>query len=261
MTFTTISVRGDAFRTRVMEAGSGPAMLFLHDVDGHPGESSFLDRWQRTSRVIAPEHPGFGESTGIDEIDDVLDISLYYRELLHEVAGGPADIVGHGLGAMFAAEIAAICPQVVNRLVLVAPFGLWLDDAQVPDMFVMSPSQIQRSSWHEPESEAAQATLTRASDGVNGSAAIVARAMSLSAAGKFLWPIPDRGLRRRLPLVTAPTLVVMGRSDQLVPAPYGPAFRDLIPGAQLVTIEEAGHHPMIEQPEAFDGALAEFLGR
>lgn len=261
MAFTTVSIAGDTFRTRVMEGGAGPATLFLHDVDGHPGEGSFLDRWQGSSRIIASEHPGFGDSTGIDEIDDILDMVLYHRSLIGAVAGGPVDVIGHGLGGMFAAEIAAICPQVVNRLVLVAPFGLWLDEAQIPDMFIMSPSQLQRSSWHEPESEVAQATLTRASDGLNGPAAIVARAMSLSAAGKFLWPIPDRGLRKRLPVITAPTLVVMGGSDRLVPPAYGPAFRDLIPNARLVTIEGAGHHPMVEQPDAFDRALAEFLGR
>lgn len=261
MPFTTISVAGEAFSARVLEIGSGSALLFLHDLDGHPGEGSYLARWAAGSRIIAPEHPGFGESTGMDQLDDILDVALYYRQFIEGVADGPIDIVGHGLGGMFAAEVAAICPQLVGRLVLVAPFGLWLDEAQIPDLFVMSPAQLQRSTWHEPESEVAQATLSRAGDGLSGPAAIVARAMSLSAAGKFLWPIPDRGLRKRLPLIKAPTLILMGSSDKLVPPAYGPAFASVIPGAQLAVIDDAGHHPMLEQPETFDRALSDFLSR
>jgi pimeloyl-ACP methyl ester carboxylesterase len=257
MSTTTVS---EKHSVRVWEKGAGEPLVFLHGYDGHPGDDSFLEGLAPGRRVIAPEAPGFGDSTGIDEIDDVLDMALFYRQLFEKLGLGPIDVVGHSLGGMFAAEVAAICPQVVKRLVLVSPFGLWLDEHQVPDLFAMSPTQLQRASWHDPESHPAQQALSRLPNGKSGTAAIVQRAMNLSAAGKFLWPIPDRGLKKRLPLIKAPTLVVVGASDRLSGPAYGEAFAARIPGAKLAVVEAAGHFPMVEQPEAFGRELEGFLG-
>lgn len=260
MTISEISVANGDFRVRVWSEGNGPPLLYLHGFDGHPGDAPFLQRLAAHHTVYAPEHPGYGDSTGIEQIDDVFDMALFYRQLVETLGLENVDVIGHSLGGMFAAEFAALCPQLVRRLVLVAPFGLWLDEMPVPDLFVMSPSQLQRSIWHDPESHAAQQTLSPPSNGRTGIAAVVMRATNLSAAGKFLWPIPDRGLRKRLPLIKARTLVVVGDSDRLIPPAYGAAFARLIPHAQVVTIEHAGHLPMVEQPDAFSIAVEPFLG-
>ncbi len=260
MNISQISVAGGKYRIRMWSAGSGPALLYLHGFESHPGDAGFLQRLGTHHQLLAPEHPGFGESTGIDDIDDVLDMVLYYRQLLETVGVEQADVVGHSLGGMFAAELAAICPHLVRKLVLVAPFGLWLDAQQVPDLFVMNPNQLHRSTWHNPEGAIAQQALSAASNGATGTTAIVTRAMNLSAAGKFLWPIPDRGLAKRLPLIKAPTLVVTGESDRLIPPPYGTAFADRIAGAKHSTIDGAGHFPMVEQESAFIEAVEAFLG-
>lgn len=261
MNVTDISLSDGAFRVRVATLGEGRPLLYLHGFEGFPGEAPYLARLAESHRVIVPEHPGFGESTGIDEIDGILDITLYYRTLLETLGFEKVDVVGHSLGGMFAAELAAICPSVVDRLVLVAPFGLWLDEAPIPDLFYMGPAQLQRATWHDAECEAAQKAMSQlgGADKQSAGEAIITRAGNLSAAGKFLWPIPDRGLARRLPLIKAPTLVVTGESDKLISAPYGEAFANGIPGAQLVSIQQAGHVPMAEQPDAFFGHVIPFL--
>jgi pimeloyl-ACP methyl ester carboxylesterase len=261
LTRSDLSVAAGRFQVRVWSAGDGPPLLYLHGFDGHPGEAGFLERLAGGRRVIAPEHPGFGESTGGDQIDGILDMVLYLRQLLETLGHGRVDLVGHSLGGMFAAEFAAICPQHVRRLVLVAPFGVWLDDAQIPDLFVMSPGQLQRATWHDPESPRAQQALSALSNGYSGIPAIVKRAGNLSMAGKFLWPIPDRGLARRLELIAAPTLVLLGASDRLIPAPYAEAFTSRIAGARAETIADAGHSPMLEQPEAFIATVERFLSQ
>lgn len=258
-TMTSVPVANGDYQVRVWSAGEGRPLLYLHGFDGHPGDALFLQRLAAGHRVYAPEHPGFGDSTGIEQIDDVLDMVLFYRQLVEALGLQEADVVGHSLGGMFAAEFAAICPQHVRRLVLVAPFGLWLDEAQIPDLFVMSPGQLQRATWHDPESHASQQSLSQSTNGVSGAAAAVRRAGNLSSAGKFLWPIPDRGLQKRLPLIKAPTLVVIGGSDRLIGRAYGEAFAARIPDAKLVTIEEAGHLPMLEQHDAFANAVEPFL--
>ena len=85
------------------------------------------------------------------------------------------------------------------------------------------------------------------------------RAKSLAALGKFVWPIPDKGLKKRIHRIKAPTLLVWGASDGVQPPAYGRLYREKIPGSRLVIIPEAGHSPMLEQPEAFREAVAPFL--
>lgn len=259
MNQTMLAVAGGRFQVRLWSAGSGPPLLYLHGFEGHPGDAPFLQKLARGRCVYAPEHPGFGDSTGSDEIDGIFDVVLYYRQLVEALGLGQVDVVGHSLGGMFAAEFAAFCPQHVRRLVLVAPFGLWLEEAPIPDFFAMSPRQFQCATWHDPESPQVQEALARQVNGASGLQAIVRRASNLASAGKFLWPIPDRGLAKRLHLIKAPTLVVLGASDRLITSPYGDAFARAIPSARQVVIPDAGHAPMLERPEAFLAAVEEFL--
>ncbi len=239
--------------------GSGTPLLFLHGFEGPAATAGFREALAERYSVVAPTHPGYDGSGDLEEIEGVLDLVLQYRQFIEREFEGPVDVLGHSLGGMFAAEIAAICPQVVRRLVLAAPFGLWLDEQPIPDLFVMSPGNLQRALWSDPEGPVAQAALSALGNGRSGPEAIVARAMNLSAAGKFLWPIPDRGLSNRLPFVKAPALVVMGADDGLVPAAYGDAFANLIPQCTVEVIAGAGHLPMLEQPEAFTAAVSAFL--
>jgi pimeloyl-ACP methyl ester carboxylesterase len=78
-------------------------------------------------------------------------------------------------------------------------------------------------------------------------------------ASKFLWPIPDRGLKKRAHRIAAPTLLLWGESDRLVPPIYAGEFAKLIKNTKTETIKAAGHLPMYEQPEAFIQAVRGFL--
>ena len=126
-----------AFDIRVWSGGSGAPLLYLHGFEHHPGAASFLTRLSRNHEVRAPEHPGFGESTSFEENYDVIDVALYYRRVIESWKQGPVDVVGHSLGGMFAAELGALSPQLVRRLVLVDAYGLWLDDKPLPDPFAL----------------------------------------------------------------------------------------------------------------------------
>jgi pimeloyl-ACP methyl ester carboxylesterase len=69
----------------------------------------------------------------------------------------------------------------------------------------------------------------------------------------------ERGLRRRLPYLAAPTLIVHGASDGLLPLRYASELSELIPGSKLRVIEHAGHYPMIEQETEFIAVVEDFL--
>jgi pimeloyl-ACP methyl ester carboxylesterase len=244
------------FDVELWESGSGDPLLYLHGYERHPGGAGFLERLAQSRRVLAPEQPGYGRSTGFESFTDVLDVTLYHRELVGSWGIERVDVVGHSLGGMFAAELAAVAPQMVRKLVLVNAYGLWLDDQPTLDPFGPA-DEVKKAKWHGEPPKTEPTNFVPDPD--NPHAAILFAAQNLGSATKFMWPIADRGLRRRLPLIDAPTLVVHGTSDGLLPLSYAEEFVRLIPDATLAPIEAAGHYPMIEQEDAFVSAVTTFL--
>ena len=120
---------------------------------------------------------------------------------------------------------------------------------------MLSPRRQAGLLWHDPESEVA--STVRGPQGVDGA---LQRNANLGAATKFLWPIPDRGLHKRLGHIAAPTLLIWGESDGWVVPAYGEMFAAGIPNARLEIVRGAGHNPMLEQRQAFLSAVDEFLG-
>jgi pimeloyl-ACP methyl ester carboxylesterase len=256
---TTVSVRKGQFRTVVRSAGHGDALLFLHGAGGSHGWPPFLEALTQSFRVIAPEHPGFGRSEGLELLDDVVDLALYYTELLDAFGLDEPYIVGHSLGGMIGAEVAAIAPERVDKLVMIAPVGLWLDDHPVLDFFVATPEELAAALFHDPSSAVAQELLALPSDPEAQLEAVLERTKNLSAAGKFLWPIPDKGLKKRIHRIVAPTLLLWGASDRLVPPIYGEAFLNFIDRAQLTVFQGASHMLPFEKPDEVVEVMTEFL--
>ena len=122
----TVSVNG--FATRVWRKGSGPKIGFLAGFGGLPRFIPFLDRLAQKRTVIVPSLPGYpGGERGHSVLDNHLDWVLAVRQLIDAAELAGADLVGSSVGASFAAELAAIWPERVRRLALIAPFGLFKD--------------------------------------------------------------------------------------------------------------------------------------
>jgi pimeloyl-ACP methyl ester carboxylesterase len=249
-------MRVGGFDVRVWSGGVGPPLVYLHGFEHHPGDAPYLQRLSRERHVLAPEHPGFGASAGFDRLTDLQDLILYYRALVGSWGYGPVDVIGHCLGGMFAAELAVLAPQLVRRLVLVDPYGLWLDAAPLPDPFLLAPAGLAAVKWHDAASAGRETT---AFDPALGDTAAEFRTINLTAASKFIWPIPDRGLARRLPYLTAPTLVIHGEADGLTPPSYAAAWAAALPHARTAVIADAGHLPMVEAEDAFIALVEDFL--
>ena len=245
------------FDVRVWSGGVGSPVLYLHGFEQHPGDAPFLQRLMTSHEVIAPECPGYGSSTGFEHLHDLQDLILHTRELLASFGKGPVDLIGHSLGGMFAAELAIAAPHLVRKLVLVSPYGLWMDEQPLPDPFVLMPDAFAKAKWHDPSKAANE---TSAFDPADGDSPANYRTINLTTASKFMWPIPDRGLARRLRYVAAPTLVIHGESDRLVPPVYENAWIAGLPNVKTLRIADAGHMPMVEAEDAFINAVNDFLG-
>jgi pimeloyl-ACP methyl ester carboxylesterase len=256
----TVSVRDGFFQTRVREAGTGTPLLVLHGAEGfRTGWPPYLATLARQFRVIAPDLPGFGQSPGGEHFQDNLDLTIYLQDLLDALGLERVQILGHDLGGMAAAELAAAADRRVGSLVLVAPLGLWDDADPILDIFATPPDVLAPLMWHSLSTDGATAVLAPPETEEEEIRARLQRAGNLATAGRFIWPIPDRGLKRRIHRVSAPTLLVWGESDRVVPPSYGPRWQAALRNAQLATIPNAGHEPMLEQPTAFTAAVVPFL--
>ena len=253
---TLVELQGGTFKTRVLRAGAGDPILYLHGAGGLFWDP-FLDGLAAGREVVAPEHPGFGQSQGLEAVEDLWDLVLYYNELLDELGLSRVTVVGHSFGGMVAAELAATNPERVERLVLIAPLGLWLDEHPVPDISGIPAKRLPGLILADPTGPLA--AMLPAPDPTDPDS-LLAAVNNITSILQFIWPLPDKGLHKRLYRVRAPTQLIWGAEDRLVHPAYGPAFAAAISGAQLEVVAGAGHLPQLEQPERVAALVGAFLG-
>lgn len=242
---------------RYIEGGEGPPLVFLHGAGGVTPEDPFLNALARTHHVYAPLLPGYGDSEEAPEIRDMLDFTLHTWDVVDALGLKDPILVGHSMGGMIAAEMAAVQPHDVSRLGLICPAGLWMDDHPVTDLFALMPYEMPQALFHDAEAGAAILTANRKVDDPNFlQTYLVANARQLGMAGRILFPIPERGLASRLYRIKARTVIVWGDSDRMIPPPYAHAFKKGIAGAELVSIPEAGHMAPVEKTAQVVDALS-----
>ena len=248
-----VEIRRGDFSAEVARAGKGPPLLYLHGAVGQKGWAPFLDSLAQTFTVYAPTMPGYGSTTGLEHLTDLTDLTLYHLELLNELGVTRSHVVGHFLGGMIAAEMAAFSPSSIDRLVLVSPAGVWRDEEPVADLLALNANELSERLTATPDG-------TAALDGVADELARD-RMQDIAAAGKFLWPLPDKGLHRRAYRIKAQTLILWGDQDRINPTSYANDFQGLIARSQTGTVANAGHLLMLEQPNAFAEVVTAFLSQ
>ena len=241
---------------RYLEGGAGPALVYLHGAGGITADDPLLNKLAQAYHVYAPLLPGYGDSEEAPEIRDMLDFTLHTWDVVEALGISRPILVGHSMGGMIAAEMAAVAPNDVAKLALICPAGLWMDEHPIPDMFALLPFEMPKYLFHDAEKGAAMLTAGRAVDDPNFlQTYLITNARQLGMAGKILFPIPERGLKDRIHRVKAKTVIVWGESDRMIPPVYAQAFKDGIKGSELVTVPEAGHMVGLEQTEAVAGAI------
>ncbi len=240
--------------------GEGPAVVFFHGPWGLTW-GSFLDALARSFTVYAPEHPGTtpGEPDAVQHVDSLWDLILCYDELLDQLRLPEAMLVGHSFGAMVACEVAAMRPSRIRRLVLIDPIGLWRDDAPVTNWMLVAPQDLPGYVFREPEGPPAKALFSIPEDPEAAAQARTRLTWAMGSTGKFIWPIPDKGLKKRIHRIEAPTLLVWGQDDRLVPLVYAEEFARRLARTRIEVVKGAGHAPHLEQPETAAHLVQAFL--
>lgn len=253
-----VSIREGAVRFRYLVAGRGDPLVFFHSFEGLQGWPELLDRLAGHLTVYAPLHPGCQGSEGVEALDDPVDLALAYDEWLDALGLASVCLVGHFVGGMLAAELAALCPGRAGGLVLLSPTGLWLPEAPVLDVVSLPPAELHPLLWKDPDTPVARAWSASPANEAEKVAAQVERIQRLAAMGKFVWPLPDKGLKKRLHRIAAPTLLIWGDADRVNPLAYSAEFLRRIKGARL-SILPGGHMVPYESPHATARAILSFL--
>jgi pimeloyl-ACP methyl ester carboxylesterase len=239
-------VEADGFRIRFAEAGDGAPLVHLHGAGGLR-LSPAHDLLAKQFRVIAFEMPGFGPSPENTRTQTMPEMAATMARALDALGLDRINLWGTSFGGKTALCLAAAFPERIDALVLESPAAIRPPGGAPPQG---TPEQMARALYGHPERmppfptpDPAIAAKTRA---------IV---MRLLGAGT---DVETKAWMRR---VAAPTLVLFGTLDHVIPPEMGRVYRELVPNCHLVLVYDAGHLIGAERPEAFVDVAGDFLER
>jgi pimeloyl-ACP methyl ester carboxylesterase len=242
----------DGVETVYYTAGSGEPVVFLHGagtVDGFDFAAPWTDRF----RVIAPYHPGFGESGDDASFTDPHDYVLHYLEFFDTIGLGTFSLVGLSFGGDLAARFAIEHSHRLRKLVLIAPSAML--DPEHPPLDILPVPGEKLVPMLVSDFEALKPRLPAHPD----LDFIAARYRESATFARLFWEHPhDARIARYLHRVHVPTLLVWGDQDRLVPVEQAERWKASLPQAELRIFEGAGHLVHLEDPSAVE-AIGKFL--
>ena len=256
---TTLKVGGHP--TRLWEAGAGvaPPAVFFAGIGGLPRWIPFLDHLAERRRVLVPALPGFPGAEAFRHLDSLLDWIVHAVETLEALDQGPVDLIGSSVGGALAAEVAAIAGGLVNRLVLVAPFGVYDEADPAADIWaqVPGPDSIPNLVCADPQNWKTVWTVPEGAPAIDWQ---VMHSRAMEASARLLFPFGDTGVVSRLHRVVKSTLLVRGEQDRVLPASYNARFAAALAGpVRSASIPDAGHLPEFDKPEELAREINAFL--
>jgi pimeloyl-ACP methyl ester carboxylesterase len=251
----TVTIAGVSLELE--ERGDGTPLLFLHAGAGLQPQREWLDLLAQRFHVIAPYHPGWGDSALPDWLSTVDDLAYLYLDLATALGLEQATLVGACFGGWIAAEMAIRNTHRPTKLVLVDPLGIKVGgvlDRDIADMHAMTRDEYIRLAWADPAKGLSDLTQLPVTE-----LAYIARGREAFA--RFGWKpyMHNPHLKRWLHRIDIPTLLLWGEQDGIVGTAYGEAWRAEIPGARMEVIPGAGHFPHWEQPRDFAARLLTFV--
>ncbi|MBS0241735.1 MAG: alpha/beta hydrolase [Proteobacteria bacterium] len=252
---TTIDINGHA--CRVWSKGSGPKLGWIAGFGGLPRWIPFLDELAKTRTVIAPSLPGYPGATGHNLLDSHLDWVVAVRQIIVKSGLEGADIAGSSVGASFVAEFAALWPHKVRKIAMIAPFGLFDEKDPPEDPWAQTADSQAALLCADPQT---WKDFKAVPAGANSVEWPIEQVRASEAAARVFWPLGNTKLEKRLPLILAPTLLMWGEQDRLMPRSYAEKFAAAMTAkTSFATIAGAGHLAELDKPAEAAKAILDFL--
>lgn len=227
--------------------GAGRPVLLLHGGGGPATVVPFADRLAAEGGfdVIVPVYPGFGGTQRPEALGSIRGLAELMAGLLDALDLHNVLVVGNSIGGWVAAELAALASPRVTALVIADAVGLAVEGHAVADFFAMSFDDLAEASYADPD------RFRIVPEAMPAAARAVMAANRVALQRYAGISMVDADLTSRLPGIAVPTLVVWGDHDRIADSEVGRAYASLIPGATFVLMDETGHLPQLERPEAF----------
>jgi pimeloyl-ACP methyl ester carboxylesterase len=278
----TTWARIDGLRVRLLAAGTGraPPLLLLHGGGFDAAEFSYryaIEPLARHRPVLAFDWPGYG---GSDKPNDRYDLAYYARflsYLMDSLGIQRAALVGTSMGGGAALSFALCSPERVEKLVLVACYGLGKDIpyGRLGYFLVHAPLVADLVYTLLGRSRRALRSGLRR---MVGDPRVVSDELVDEARRLLDQPASDRAFRsfrksevgwsglktdlsERLGEVVVPTLLVHGDRDRVVPVEWARRAHERLPGSELCVLRGCGHWPPRECPDEFNRVVTDFLAR
>jgi 3-oxoadipate enol-lactonase len=243
--------------------GSGePSLLLMGGIPAVAGDwASLAEPLSARRRVIAYDNRGSGESTVTPGPYTTRQLAADGVALLDALGIERADVFGMSLGGMIAQELAIGWPDRVRKLVLGCTHAGVAHAARMPrptgQAFAM-----QTDDWAERMRALAPFAFARAVDGQLQSAFIEKKSRDAQQPAGYaaqIQAVLDHDSYERLPQIGAPTLILTGDDDQVIPGESSDVLHERIPGSRLEVVSGSGHLFFIERPEETVELLESFL--
>jgi len=241
----------------MIDRGKGRPLLFLHPGIGIDPAAAVLGHLGKAGmRLLAPSHLGFGASDLPRSFTTVDDLAYFYLDMLDALDLRDTVVVGVSFGAWIAAEIAIKSTARIGKLVLADAVGIRVSTdpevSDIADIFALPEQKFIALAYHDAAKGARDPNLPEEK--------VFAIARNLESTARFAWApyMHDPKLKGRLHRIGVPTLLLWGAQDRIVTPDYGRAYAAAIPGARFTQIDQAGHFPHLEQPEAFARQVLSF---
>jgi 2-hydroxy-6-oxonona-2,4-dienedioate hydrolase len=238
-------------------------LILLH------GIGASAERWSRVIptlsryyRVIIPDIIGFGYSDK-PVVEYTMDFFIddFFRPFLDNLGISKASIIGSSFGGHVATEFAIRFNHMVEKLVLVSPAGMMKTSTPTLDRYIMAALYPVYEHVYEAFSEMAYDSADAVNEEIvmdfinrmrltNAKYAFMSTVLGIRYAPK---------LKGRLSNIIAPTLLVWGDKDRMIPLQYAREYTDEIPKSELVVIKNCGHTPYVEKPIMFNKIVLRFL--
>ena len=257
--FTETFVEAAGLRIQLRRGGDGPPLLVLHGELGVPGWLSAYAQLADHFTVYVPSLPGFGQSARPDWIAGVRDLAAWVTWFVRDLQlPQPLHVIGCSMGGWIAAEIATTNASIFKKMVLVGAAGLKPEVGEVWDYFVHSGREAFAQAFFDPAQAPEYARYY--GDGWTQDDETQAE-RNREMAARLLWKpyMRSHTLPALLRGVATPTLVVWGREDGIIPLSVCERYVRAIPGATAKVLDQCGHLPEMERPDAFVQAVLDFL--
>lgn len=270
MTYGRHFIEIDGLTTSYLEAGAGETVVLLHG--GEFGVSAELG-WEHTIgalaeyyRVLAPDMLGFGGSAKVVDFNDGRGMRIrHIARFCAELGVVSAHFVGNSMGAInLLVDLTSDAPRLpVRSFVAICGGGEIQRNEHMAALYDYDATfegmrRIVTALFADPAYPADDEYVRRRYE-----SSIAPGAWEALAAARFrrpgLDPPPAPSAARAYERIGVPTLIVEGASDKLLPAGWAAAIAAQIPGARSAVVQDAGHCPQIERPDAVNDLLLEFL--